>query len=93
MKGEGNKKRENRQLNRLMCNINCVDFIVKNKDLKRVLWYNFLIGLSRGLGMAVGFTVLGALVVYILQRIVVLNLPLISKFIADIIELVKLYGK
>jgi len=55
----------------------------------RMLWINFLAGLARGLGMAVGFTLLGALVLYFLQKAVMLNLPLISDFIAEIIRMVQ----
>lgn len=92
MNGQISTNKTNKELNKLMCNLNCVDFVVEKKSLKKVLWYNFLIGVSRGLGMAFGFTVLAAILVFILQKIVVLNLPLISKFIAEIIELVQLYG-
>lgn len=56
-------------------------------DLPRLLWINFLSGIARGLGMAVGFTVLGALLVYILSRMV--DLPLIGSFIAEIVRLVE----
>ena len=42
----------------------------------------------QGLGMAVGFTLLGALVIYLLQRLVLLKLPLISDFIAQLVRLV-----
>ena len=45
-------------------------------------------GPGRGLGMAVGFTLLGALVIYLLQRLVLLKLPLISDFIAQLVRLV-----
>lgn len=58
-------------------------------NLKKLIWYNFFIGLSRGLGMAIGFTVLGAVVIAILQKIVLLNLPGISRIIAEIIRLVQ----
>lgn len=93
MNGQISTNKANKELNKLMCNLNCVDFVVENKSLKKVLWYNFLIGVARGLGMAFGFTVIAAILVFILQKIVILNLPLISKFIAEIIELVQLYGK
>ncbi len=55
---------------------------------KKMLATNFLAGIARGLGMAVGFTILGALLLYVLRQLVLLNLPLISDFIADIVELV-----
>lgn len=92
LNGQISTNKTNKEFNKLMCNINCVDYVVEKKSLKKVLWYNFLIGVSRGLGMAFGFTVLAAILVFILQKIVVLNLPLISKFIAEIIELIQLYG-
>lgn len=57
---------------------------------KRFLLINFLSGMARGLGIAVGFTILGAVVIYIMQRIVVLNLPVVSDFIATIVRLVQL---
>lgn len=57
---------------------------------KRLLFINFVSGLARGLGIAVGFTLLGALVLYILQRLVVLNLPVVSDFIATLVHLVQL---
>lgn len=64
-----------------------LDFV---QDTKRLIRMNFILGLVRGLGMAIGFTVLGAIVFYILGQIVVLNLPIISDFIAEIVELVQM---
>lgn len=55
----------------------------------RVFYSNFMWGLSRGLGMAVGFTILGAIVLYTLKILVSLNLPLIGNFIADIVKIVQ----
>lgn len=56
----------------------------------RLLYLNFISGLARGVGIAVGFSLLGALLLLILQRLVVLHLPVISDFIAQIIRLVQL---
>ncbi|MBE6082420.1 MAG: hypothetical protein E7205_07015 [Tissierellaceae bacterium] len=58
---------------------------------KRLLYLNFIQGLARGFGMAVGFTILGALVVYFLQRLIKLNIPLIGSFIAEIVNIVQYY--
>lgn len=54
----------------------------------RLLWINFISGVARGVGMAIGFTLLGAVLIYFLQKIVLLNLPLISDFVADIVQMV-----
>jgi len=56
----------------------------------RLLYVNFLGGLGRGVGIAVGFTILGALVLYLLQRLLLLHLPVISGYIAEMIQLVRL---
>jgi hypothetical protein len=56
----------------------------------RLLYVNFISGLARGVGMAVGFTILGAVVLLLMQRLVVLHLPGVSTFIAKIIQLVQL---
>jgi hypothetical protein len=56
----------------------------------RLFYINFMSGLARGLGIALGFTVLSAVVLIILQRLMVLNLPGMSGFIAEIVRLVQL---
>ncbi|SHG49535.1 hypothetical protein SAMN02745221_00342 [Thermosyntropha lipolytica DSM 11003] len=56
---------------------------------RRLLWLNFLIGLARGFGTAIGFTMLAALVLYFLQQMIVLNIPVIGSFIADIVAIVQ----
>ncbi|SDZ16767.1 hypothetical protein SAMN05660462_02092 [Proteiniborus ethanoligenes] len=63
-----------------------VDF-VNNK--KRLLYVNFLGGLARGFGMAIGFTILGAVAIYLLQKIISWNIPLIGDFIAEIVRIVQ----
>lgn len=55
----------------------------------RLLYLNFLSGLANGIGMAVGFAILGAIIVYVLQRVLLLHLPVISGYIAEIVRLVQ----
>ncbi|WP_066634951.1 DUF5665 domain-containing protein [Desulfolucanica intricata] len=57
---------------------------------KKLLYINFISGVARGLGIAVGFAILGALVIYLLRSLLVLNLPVIGGFIAEIIKIVQL---
>ena len=47
-------------------------------------------GLMRGFGTAIGFTILGAAVIYFLQQLAYQNLPLIGGFIAEIMRIVDL---
>lgn len=66
------------------------EYVYLLKRPYRLMYINFLAGIARGLGMAIGFTILGALVLLVLQRLVLLNLPGISEFIATIVRLVEL---
>lgn len=50
----------------------------------RLLWFNFAVGLLRGLGTALGAGILAGFAYFLLKRIVVLNLPVIGGFIAEL---------
>jgi len=56
---------------------------------KRLLLVNFVGGLARGLGMAIGFTILAAVVIYFIRQMV--NLPLIGKYIAELLNIIDNY--
>lgn len=58
-------------------------------DRRRLFWSNFWGGVARGVGMAVGFTILGALLVLILQDLARRNLPLIGDALAEIVRVVQ----
>ncbi len=65
------------------------DYMCYLENPRRLLFTNFLAGLARGFGASVGFTLLTAFVLYILQRVVKLDLPFISEFIGDIVRIVE----
>jgi len=65
------------------------EYIELLNNPKKLLWVNFISGIARGLGTAVGFTILFAIILYFLQKLVLLKLPLISDFIADIVRMVQ----
>ena len=50
----------------------------------RLLWFNFLVGLVRGLGTALGAGLLAGVAYFLLKRIVVLNLPVIGGIISEL---------
>ena len=56
---------------------------------RRMIWNNLLYGAVRGLGFTLGFTVLGALVIVLLQRLVAENVPLIGDFLAEVIHAIE----
>ena len=68
--------------------IKIAEYVEYLNNTRRMLYTNFIAGIARGLGMAVGFTILGALLIYLLRQIVLLNLPLIGDFIAELVQLV-----
>ena len=65
------------------------DYVRYVDDRKRMFWFNFWSGIARGVGMAVGFTILGALLVLILQDLARRNLPLIGDALAEIVRVVQ----
>lgn len=58
-------------------------------NIRKMLIINFVAGLVRGFGMAVGFTLLGALALYFLTRLANQNLPIIGDFIAELVKIVQ----
>lgn len=56
---------------------------------KRRLFFDFLSGIARGLGFSIGFSVLGALLLYILRNIALSNLPVIGRFLAELVRIVE----
>ena len=68
-------------------NIQELSYIIGSK--KQILIRNILAGISKGVGIGIGFTLITAVIVYLLQKIVKLNLPVISDYIVDIIDIVQ----
>ena len=65
------------------------DYVRYVDDRKRLFLTSFWAGVARGVGMAVGFSVLGALLVWILQDLARRNLPLIGELLANIVSVVQ----
>lgn len=77
------------QISIKMEKLKIVDYVYYLENPKKMLFSNFISGLARGFGAAVGFTLLGAIVIYILQAIMRWNIPLIGEFITDIVNIVQ----
>jgi len=54
----------------------------------RMIILNLLAGIFRGLGMALGFFLLSAVLIYILSQSFVTRLPVIGRFIASVVDIV-----
>lgn len=82
-----NKSIEN--LNKILQEGNFIELTYLLGNKKEMIKRNFFAGISRGIGIGIGVTVITAMLIIILQKIVTLNIPIIGKYIADIIEIVE----
>ncbi len=74
------------QLTRTMEKTRIAEYVNYLDHPFRLLWNNFLIGLARGLGSTVGLAIVLAALAFLVQKLVLLNLPVISDFIADFLK-------
>ena len=56
---------------------------------KEIIKRNLIAGIFRGVGIGIGVTIITAILIVLLQRIVALNIPIIGEYIADIVEIVQ----
>lgn len=66
------------------------DYLDLLEKPRRLIITNFVAGIARGLGFAIGTTIVFAVVVEVLRRIILINIPLISDYLVDIIRLIEL---
>lgn len=72
--------------------INLTEYMAYLNNPRRLLWLNFGVGLVKGLGGAIGATLLLGLLVMFLRRLVLLNLPVIGGVIGEIVKLVNAHN-
>lgn len=68
--------------------LNLVEFMKLLQNPVRLILLNFLSGLARGFGVAIGLTVVASIFLILLTRLASLNLPIIGSFIADLVRIV-----
>lgn len=66
-----------------------VDYVYYLEHPRKMLFANFLGGLARGFGAAIGFTLLSAVAIYLLHELVMWKLPVIGQVITDIVNIVQ----
>lgn len=69
------------------------EYLDRVTNRRRMIWENFLYGMMRGMGYMLGFTVLGALAVLILSKIAWQNIPVIGKFVAEVLAEAETCGR
>lgn len=77
------------ELNKTMQMANLKEIMYILGDKKKMFLRNILAGIGRGIGIGIGVTLITAIIIYVLQRIVLLNIPGIGQFISDIVEIVE----
>lgn len=70
---------------------NLAEFIQLLEKPGRLIFLNFLSGLSRGFGIAIGLTIVAGLFIILLTKLAELNLPIIGKAIADLVRIVNFH--
>ena len=68
-------------------NIYELSYLLGNK--KEMLKRNLIAGMFRGVGIGIGVTLITAILIYLMQKVVTLNIPVIGEYIADIVEIVE----
>lgn len=69
--------------------VNLSGFVELLQNPARLIWGNFLAGVARGFGIAVGLTLITGVFLLIIGKVASLNLPLISEFLAELIRLIE----
>lgn len=73
------------ELTRTMEKTRIAEYVQYLEHPGKLLWTNFLIGVARGLGSTIGLAIVLSVLVFFIQKLIMLNLPGISDFIADFI--------
>lgn len=68
-------------------NIHELVYILGSK--REIIKRNLFAGIFRGVGIGIGVTIISAILVIFLQKIVTLNIPIIGEYIADIVDIVQ----
>jgi hypothetical protein len=56
---------------------------------RKLIVSNIIAGTARGVGIALGFTIFSATIVYVLRQLGALDLPIIGHYIAELVEAVQ----
>lgn len=84
---ELNKKLDN--LNYLLTKNEILNLAELLGNKKELFLRNIWSGMAKGIGIGIGFTIITAIILIILQKIVTWNIPIIGEYIADIVDIVQ----
>ena len=64
-----------------------ISYILGNK--KEIIIRNLMAGIARGVGIGIGITIITSIIGYFLRKLIMLNIPIIGDYIADIVSIVE----
>lgn len=66
-----------------------LDLVELLGNKKELIFRNIWSGIAKGIGIGIGVTIITAVILWILQKIVTWNIPVIGEYIADIVDIVE----
>ena len=64
-----------------------ISYILGSK--REIIKRNLIAGIARGVGIGIGITIISAIIIYFLQRLIRLNIPVVGDYIGDIVSIVQ----
>ena len=86
-------KKSVEKLNEVVERSRLYDIIEITENKRKLFTRNFFSGIFKGVGVSIGFYIITAIVLILLNYIVRLNIPVIGDYISDIVEIVELNNK
>ncbi len=83
-------RRELLRLKKILDGAGFSDFVKYLRNPWRIMWINFWGGVFRGLGILIGMTVVVALLVWFLTKMV--DFPLIGQYFEEMLDAIQLYA-
>ncbi len=77
------------KLNNSLTQNNIIELLYIMGKKSEIIKRNFLAGIFRGVGIGIGVTIITAIIVIVLRKIVMLNLPIIGEYVTDIVNIVQ----
>ncbi len=84
---ELNKKLDD--LNHALTKSKFLDLVELLGNRKELFFRNIWTGMVKGIGIGIGVTIITAIILIVLQKIVTWNIPVIGEYIADIVDIVQ----
>ena len=77
------------KLNNILERSNIIEFSYIFVSKKEIFKRNLIAGIARGVGIGIGVTIVTTVIIYLLRKLIMLNIPIIGDYIADIVKIVE----